>query len=797
MSRLEAISIPQPSKRIEELKRVVLETEPSLCWERAVLVTEAYKKYEGLHPKILRAKVLEYLLENISVYILPGELIVGALASRPRAAPLYPEFDIDVIKYELDTISTRKYNPFKVDEITKERLRSIIPYWDGRTHKDRVWRNMPEEVKKARKAGLFTLGIMETGGIGHYVPDLPTVLKLGWGGIKRKCEEKLKQINLSDGRNYEKYLFWQACIIICNAISRFIRRYAKLARELAEREKDPQRREELIQIAHNCEWIAENPPRTFWEALQLVWFVHLIQHIDVNGVSVSPGHLDRILYPYYKKDVESGILTKDFAQELIDNFWLKFNEINKVYTEEDSRYRTGNVMFQNVNLGGVDENGDPAENELTRMMLIADIHIHAEQPQLTLWIHDRTPDDVLLLAIEDMKKGGGKPQLLGVRSMVKSMVRLGVPVREARWVTSIGCVECGVIGAYIQGNTGYLNTAKVVELTLNNGRDTFTGELIGLETGDPREFKSFDEFFEAFKKQLYHAMYLMALENHIIEVLWRDYIPHIYQSMLIPDCLERGLTILEGGARYEWRNPGIIGFGTTVDSLIAIKYLVYDERVTDMETLIKALKANWKGYENLRKLALNAPKYGNDDEYADAVVVKVSNAILDTCEQFKSITGATYAGPMIMSLSSYVPFGYATAATPDGRLEREPLSDGISPSRGMERNGPTAVIKSLGKIEHWRTTGTTLNMKFSPSLLNNIEGMIRFANFIKTYLVDLEGSHIQFNVVSSKTLREAQQYPEKYKWLLVRVAGYSAYFVYLSKDVQDEIIARTEWEELR
>lgn len=797
MMESEVMKVSPPSKRIEELKRIVLETKPSLCWERAVLVTEAYKKYEGFHPKILRAKVLEYLLNNMSTYILPGELIVGALASKPRAAPLYPEFDIDVIKYELDTISTRKYNPFEVDEVAKEKLRSIISYWDGRTHKDKVWANLPEEVKKARKAGLFTLGIMETGGIGHYVPDLPTLLKLGWKGIKERCEEKLRQIDLSDGRNYEKYLFWQACVITSNAVSGFIKRYAKLAKELAEKEADARRRKELEQIAVNCEWIAENPPRTFWEALQLVWFAHLIQHIDVNGVSVSPGHLDRILLPYYKRDIENGILTKELAQDLIDNFWLKFNEINKVYTEEDSKYRTGNVMFQNINLGGIDENGDPAENELTRLMLIAEMHIHAEQPQLTLWIHDRTPDDVMFLAIENMKMGGGKPQLLGVKSMAKSMVRLGVPPREAKWVTSIGCVECGVIGAHIQGNTGYLNFAKVVELTLNNGRDMFTGELIGIETGDPKEFRTFDEFFEAFKKQLRYAMRLMALENHVIETLWRDFTPHIYQSMLTPDCLERGLTIHEGGAKYEWRNPGIIGTGTAVDSIIAVKYLIYDEHITDMETLIKALKANWVGYENLRRLALNALKYGNDDEYADEIVRKVTNVLFDITEEFKSITGATYAGPMLMSLSSYVPFGYATAATPDGRGAREPLSDGISPSRGMERNGPTAVIKSVGKIEHWRTTGTTLNMKFSPSVLSSTEGMRRFADFIKTYLVDLEGSHIQFNVVSSSILKEAQKNPEKYKWLLVRVAGYSAYFVYLSKDVQDEIIARTEWEELR
>lgn len=790
------------TKRIERIREDYITAKPTLCSQRAVLVTEAYKKNEWRSTPIKRAIVLYNLLDKMDIVINRGELIVGNHASGGlRSTPVFPEWGAYWLERELDELETRPQDRFIVSEKAKEDLRGVFPYWKGKTVYDRIWGELPTDVKKARENYIFTLDLFERGGFGHLIYDIPGILKKGFKGIKIEIQENLDSIdsidpNISNPENYKKSLFWKGALIASDAVINFAHRFSALAKSEAKKTEDKQRKEELLTISEICNRIPENPANSFWEAIQIIWFIHLVIQLETNGTAVSIGRLDQHLYPYFKKDIENNRLTLEQAQELVDSLWLKLNGIIKVWDNEATRVHAGFPMTQNVIIGGQNEDGEDVTNELTYMMLTAHEHIRLEQPQFTMRVHKNTPKDLMLRAAEVIRLGTGMPALFGDEIIIPALINMGVSLKEARNYAMVGCNELCVIGAYPRSNGGYTNLARIVDLAINGGVDRLTGKKVGISTKTSEELKSFDDVLRAIKKQMEYFIKLNAIENNIIEYIQAEITPHIFASIVIPGCIQKGKDLTEGGALYNWVPPIGVGTATAADSLAAIKKFVYDENRISLRELNEVLNNNFAGTKGaeIRKLLQAAPKYGNDIDYVDCFATKVTDIFFDEVEKYRTQRGGKFTS-MLLSLSVTVPFGWTTGATADGRLAKTPISDSISPVNGADTNGPTAVLKSASKLDQVRTAGgNILNLKFNKTVLENKDSLSKCAQLLRTYLVDLKGLEVQVNVVSAKTLREAQKTPEKYRNLIIRVAGYSARFVELAKEIQNDIIARTEYQ---
>jgi pyruvate formate-lyase/glycerol dehydratase family glycyl radical enzyme len=781
-------------ERIKKLREQSLSINPYITPERAKLITEFYKSDTASKVSfpVQRALAFKYLLENKEICINENELIVGERGPAPRATPTYPEITAHSLE-DLRILDTRKKTSFAVDEKTKSLYKEeIIPFWEGKAVRDRIFGEMSEEWKAAYGAGVFT-EFMEQRAPGHTVLD-DKIYKKGFLDFKKDIETSIKNLDSSDDPEAPKKREELKAMEICtDALIMYAERHAQKARELSKKEMNPERRKELERIAENCSHVPARSARDFWESLQYYWFVHLGVIIEFNTWdSFNPGRLDQHLYPFYKKGLEEGTLTPEKAKELLQAFWIKFNNQPAppkvgVTAEESATY----TDFALINTGGIKSDGSDAVNELSYLILDVVEEMRILQPSSMVQISKKTPDTFLKRALKIIKTGFGQPSVFNADAIVQELVRQGKSLDDARNGGASGCVETGAFGKENYNLTGYFNMNKVFEITLNNGVDPRTGKEIGLKTGDPSSFKSFEDLFEAFKKQLNYFVDIKVRGNNIIERLYAEYLPSPFLSVLIDDCIARGKDYHDGGARYNTSYIMGVGLGTMTDVLASIKYNVFDEKQVSMQDLMKALKHNFDAHEPLRQRFLNkTPKYGNDDSYADEVMKSIFEAYYGAVRGRPNTKGGFYEINLLPT-TVHIYFGKVIGATPDGRKAAEPISEGISPVQGADRKGPTAVLKSASKMDHVRTGGTLLNQKFTPHLLADEDGIEKLAHLIRSYF-KLNGHHIQLNVVSADTLREAQKYPEKYRDLIVRVAGYSDYFVDVAVDLQNEIIKRTE-----
>ncbi len=781
------------NERVKTLRQDSLDTQPYISIERASLVTEAYKRHEGtVSVPVLRALAFRHLLENKSICIGEGELIVGERGERPQATPTFPELCCHTLE-DFELINNRKKISFTVNQKVKEiQKEKIIPYWADRSIRSRIFKEMTSEWKDCYTAGIFT-EFMEQRAPGHTVAD-DKIYHKGFSDFIRDIEKNKQNLDyLNDPEVYDKQEELKAMLICAKAIIRFAERYAEKALEMVDAEKNSQRKKELQKIAEACSHVPAHPPRNFWEALQMYWFVHIGVISELNTWdSFNPGRLDQHLYPFYKKGLEEGTLNQEKAKELLECFWIKFNNQPAppkvgVTLAESGTY----TDFANINNGGLKADGSDGVNDLTYLILDVIDEMRLLQPSTNIQLSKKSPDRFLKRAGEIIRKGWGQPSIFNAEEVIEEMLRQGKSIEDARCGGTSGCVETGAFGKESYILTGYFNLVKVLEITLNNGIDPRTGKKIGVETGEPTQFNSFEELLVAFKRQLHRFIDIKIKGNNIIERLYAAYMPAPFLSIIISDCIEKGKDYNAGGARYNTDYIQGVGIGTITDSLSAIKYHVFDRKNINMEKLKEVLKDNFIGYEEIHQMLLNkTPRYGNDDDYADDIMKSIFNAFYEEVNGKKNTKGGVYRINMLPT-TCHIYFGSVLGTTPDGRRAGEPLSEGISPVQGADRLGPTAVIKSAAKMEQVKTGGTLLNQKFTPQLLEGEKGLNSLASLIRAYF-KLGGHHIQFNVVSADTLRAAQKEPEKYRNLIVRVAGYSDYFNNLSKTLQDEIISRTE-----
>jgi formate C-acetyltransferase len=782
------------TERVKRLRKQSVRTKPYISTERAELLTDFYQSggADMVSTPIARALAFKHILENKTVCINDGELIVGERGPAPRAAPTYPELCCHTLE-DLEIANSRERTPFLSTEETRATYRDeIIPFWTGRTMRERVFAAMNDDWMRAFDAGVFT-EFMEQRAPGHAILD-DKIYHRGFLEFIDDIEKHLSGLDFfNDPDAYNKEQQLKAMKIAANAVIVFAKRHAEKARELAENESDEVRKAELLRIAEICEYVPANAPRNFWEALQSYWFVHLGVIIELNvWDSFNPGRLDLNLYPFYEKEVENGELTRDFAKELLQCFWVKFNNQPAPLKVSITEQQSGTYQdFALINTGGLTVDGKDAVNELSNIILEVCNEMRLIQPSVCIQLSTENPDSFLMNAVDVVKEGFGQPSIFNTDVIIKEFTRAGKSIEDARVGGPSGCVTISAFGKESCILTGYCNWPKILEITLHNGADPRTGEKVGIETGDPTQFTSFDELFTAYKKQLEYFIDLKIKGNNIIERLYAEHMPAPLMSLLFDDCIERGKDYHDGGPRYNSTYIQGVGMGTITDSLSAIKFHVFDKNKFTMEELLRGLNTDFEDNEVLRMTLLNkTPKYGNDDDFADTLAKDVFNTYFDLIDGRPNTKGGEYRVNLLPT-TVHVYFGQVTGATPDGRSAGAPLSDGISPSHGADTNGPTAVIKSVAKIDHWKTGGTLLNQKFMPEVLADVEGRKKLGDLVRTYF-KLGGHHIQFNVVHVDTLRSAQKSPEHYQDLIVRVAGYSDYFVNIGKDLQNEIIARTE-----
>ena len=785
------------NERIKRLRDQSLEARPTMTAERAKLITEFYKSPEAHRTSypLQRALAFKHILEHKAICINEGELIIGERGPAPKVTPTYPEICAHSVQ-DLEILNSRPKTSFGVDaETIKIYQDEIIDYWKGRSLRDRILADLPQEWKDAYEAGIYT-EFMEQRAPGHTVLD-GKIYKKGMLDFKADIEKAIAKLDFVNNPDaWDKREELRAMAISAQALITLGKRHAEKARESAAKEKNPERRKELERIAEVCEWVPAHAPRDFWEALQYYWFVHLGVITEYNTWdSFNPGRLDQHLYPFYRKGLGDGTLTKDRAVELLQAFWVKFNNQPAppkvgVTAEESGTY----TDFALINVGGLKEDGSDGVNELSFLLLDVIEEMRILQPSSMVQISAKGPDRFLHRALRIVKTGFGQPSIFNTDAIIKEMIRAGKTVADARNGGASGCVETGAFGKENYTLTGYFNMPKVFEITLHNGLDPRTGKKIGLETGDPRTFGTYGELFEAFRKQLRHFIDIKIAGNSIIERHFASYLPAPFLSILIDDCVAKGKDYHAGGARYNTSYIQGVGMGTMTDILASIKTNVFDHQHLTMAELLLALDKNFEGQEPLRQRFLNkSPKFGNDDDYADDLMKDVFEAYWSNIDGRPNAKGGTYRVNLLPT-TVHVYFGKVTGATADGRKASEPLSEGVSPVQGADRKGPTAVIKSVGKMDHIRTGGTLLNQKFTPQLLADEEGIVKLGHLVRSYF-RLDGHHIQFNCVTADTLREAQKHPEKFRDLIVRVAGYSDYFVDCGTELQNEIIRRTEHQE--
>ncbi len=782
------------NERIQKLRDLSLNTEETISIERAKLLTEFYSsgEPESCSIPVARAKAFKYLLEHKELYLGEDELIVGERGPSPKATPTYPELCTHSLE-DFAILNDREKISFKVDEETKKfQAENIIPYWTGKSIRNKILNEMDEEWKEAYYAGVFT-EFMEQRAPGHTVLD-DKIYKMGMKDFKEKIKESLESLDFfNDPNALYKREELQAMNITADALIAFAKRYSDKLQEAAQQENNQTRKDELETLAGICERVPLNAPNTFWEALQYYWFVHLGVITELNTWdSFNPGRLDQHLYPFYKRDIESGLLDKEGAKTLLQAFWVKFNNQPAppkvgITSKESNTY----TDFCLINVGGVNEKGEDAVNELTYLILDVIEEMRLLQPSSMVQISKKNPDQLVKRALGIIKTGYGQPSLFNTDAIIQEMLRQGKSIVDARNGGASGCVETGAFGKESYILTGYFNLTKILEITFNNGVDPRSGKQLGIQTGDPKSFQNIDDLLEAYIKQIQHFSDIKIKGNVIIERLYAQYLPAPFMSLLIDDCISKGMDYNNGGARYNTSYIQGVGIGTVTDSLTSIKYNVFDKKKFSMEEFLDAMNKNFEGFDDLEDILINeTPKYGNDNDYADDVLKSVFEIYFSAIDGRPNTKGGHFRINLLPT-TSHVYFGSVTGATPDGRLAGVPVSEGISPVQGADINGPTAVLKSAAKIDHLRTGGTLLNQKYSPQIFEGEDSLNKIVSLIRAYF-KMDGHHIQFNVVDAETLREAQKHPENYRDLIVRVAGYSDYFVDLTPELQEEIIRRTE-----
>ncbi len=781
------------NERIRRLRKQSVDTQAHIDMERARLFTEVYKQYEGtVSVPELRAMGLRHYFANKTLCINPGELIVGEKGDGPQAAPTFPELCCHTVQ-DLKVMNDRKLINFKVsEEGFAFQEQEMIPFWEKRSIRHKILEHMTPEWKAAYECGIFT-EFMEQRGPGHTVGS-ENIYNKGFLEHKKDIKNALDRLDyLKDPEALNRENELKAMDIACDAILILAKRYAEYAEELAEQETDAVRRAELLQIAENCRTVPAYRPQTCWQAIQMYWFVHLGVTSELNPWDAySPGRLDQHLYPFYEKDVEEGRMTREQALELLECLWVKFNNQPAppkvgITLKESSTY----TDFANINTGGITPDGRDGVNEVSYLILECMDEMKLLQPSSNVQISRKTPDAFLKKACEISRKGWGQPAFYNTDAIVQELLNAGKSLADARKGGTSGCVETGAFGneAYIL--TGYFNLPKIFELTLFDGYDHVSGRQLGPHTGKAEDFAGYDELMEAYKKQISWFLEIKLRGNNVIEKIYADYMPVPFLSVLTNDCIERGRDYNGGGARYNTSYIQGVGIGTITDCLSAVKYNVYDHKKFTMGELLQAMRDNFEGHERILNLVRNrTPKYGNDDAYADEIMRQVFDYYYESVTGRPNMKGGSYRINMLPT-TCHVYFGEVMMASPNGRLAGKPVSEGISPEKGADTCGPTAVVKSASQMDHLRTGGTLLNQKFTPSVVAGEEGLNQMANLIRTYF-NLDGHHIQFNVIDRETLIQAQKHPEEYRDLIVRVAGYSDHFRNLSKALQDEIIERTE-----
>ena len=827
------------SDRIPKLVENLYAKMPEIESARAILITESYRQTENEPMVIRRAKAFAHILENIPIVIRDLELIVGSTTIAPRGCQTYPEFSYEWLEAEFDTVETRSADPFYISEKTKQELKEANAYWKGKTTSELATSYMEPETLLAMEHNIFTPGNYFYNGVGHVTVKYGEVLAIGFSGIKAKAQAELDKLCLADGDYQKKSRFLEAVMISCDAAIEYARRYARLALKEAEECTDPVRKRELLQIAQNCANVPEKGATGFYEACQSFWFVQQLLQIESSGHSISPGRFDQYMYPYYQKDMESGKITREFAQELMDCIWVKLNDLNKCRDAASAEGFAGYSLFQNLIAGGQNEEGIDVTNDLSFMSIQASMHVFLPQPSLSVRVWNGTPHEFLIRAAELTRTGIGLPAYYNDEVIIPSLMSRGLTLQDARDYNIIGCVEPQKSGK-TEGwhDAAFFNMCRPLELVFSNGIDK--GVRIGPATGNVEDMTTFEQFYDAYKKQMDYAIQLLVNADNAIDMAHAERCPLPFLSSMVDDCMKVGKTVQEGGAVYNFTGPQGFGVANMADSLYSVKTLVYDEKKITMGELKEALATNFgKGLgaedvaamtakianelkeagktigekevaailntvvaaseapevkangERILKLIEEVPKFGNDIPEVDAFARDVAYTYTEPLQNYKNPRGGSFQAGLY-PVSANVPLGAQTGATPDGRLAYQPVADGVSPSAGKDVNGPTAAANSVSRLDHYiASNGTLFNQKFHPSALSGRNGLENFVGLIRSYF-DQKGSHMQFNVVSRETLLDAQKHPEQYKHLVVRVAGYSALFTTLSKSLQDDIIRRTE-----
>ncbi len=838
MAKYYTQEIPK-TDRIPRLVAHLYAKMPEIESARARLITESYKATEDKPIIMRRALAFAHILDNIPIIIREGELVVGSSTIAPRGCQTYPEFSYKWLEAEFETVAERKADPFYIADQTKKELLAADAYWEGKTTSDLATALMTEETKKAIEHNIFTPGNYFYNGVGHVTVQYDKVLAMGYRGIIEEIEEELDRCNPGDGDYCTKSQFLKAAILSCEAVIRYARRYAQLAEKEAAACTDSARKQELLQIAANCARVPEHGAATFHEACQSFWFVQQLLQLESSGHSISPGRFDQYMYPYYKKDLEAGKLTRESAQELIDCIWVKLNDLNKCRDAASAEGFAGYSLFQNLIVGGQDKEGLDVTNDLSFMCITASKHVFLPQPSLSIRVWNKSPHDLLLKAADLTRTGIGLPAYYNDEVIIPSLLSRGLTLEDARDYNIIGCVEPQKAGK-TEGwhDAAFYNMCRPLELVFSNGWDK--GEKIGIETGAVEDMATFEEFYDAYKKQMDYNISLLVNADNAIDVAHATRCPLPYLSCMVDDCIKRGKSVQEGGAVYNFTGPQGFGIANMADSLYAIKKLVFDEKKVTLAEYKRALAMNYgqgfdavsageivteilremgrngmavdeaqvagmiaavmsaelpaeekKRYEELRAMIDEVPKFGNDNEEVDMFARDVAYTYTRPLLNYRNPRGGQFQAGLY-PVSANVPLGAQTGATPDGRLAHTPVADGVSPSAGKDVYGPTAAANSVSKLDHGiASNGTLFNQKFHPTALSGEKGLENFVALIRSYF-DQKGSHMQFNVVDRETLLDAQAHPEKYAHLVVRVAGYSALFTTLSKSLQDDIIRRTE-----
>lgn len=794
----------QSTPRVKAMRSKLLDIKSTVCIDRARIITRVYKEHPEQPVILKRAIAMKAILEEMPIFIDDGELIVGNQASEHRGAPIFPEYAVDWIVNEIDEFDKRPGDRFYIDEALKPELLEICEYWKGHTLKDKALAMMTKESRFLYDIGMIKAEGNITSGDAHIAVDYGSVLNNGIKDTKRRAQERYDRLDISDFNDYKKQFFLKAVILMCDAVVAFAHRFAKLAEEKAAACTDETRKAELLQIAANCYNVPENPANGFYEAVQSTWLIQLILQIESNGHSLSFGRLDQYLYPFYAKDKIAGKIDEEGASELLECLWMKAYTINKIRAWSHTRFSAGGPLYQNVTIGGQTKDEKDASNPLSYLVLRSVGRIKFTQPNLTVRYHSGMPKEFLKAALQVVKLGFGMPAFNNDEVIIPSFIKLGISREDAFNYSAIGCVEVAVPGKWGYRCTGmsFLNFGKVMMSALNDGVEPLSGNRLLPARGKHfKDMESYDEVFEAWSKAVRYFTRQAVIMDTTADYALELETPDVLCSALTDDCIERGLTIKEGGAVYDYISGLQVGIANLGNSLAAIKKLVFEEKVITKEELWNALESNFEDEEGerIRQLLINkAPKFGNDNDYVDDILVDAYGEYIDEITHYHNtrygrgpIGGGYYPGTS--SISANVPQGSSVSATPDGRKAREPLAEGASPSHGTDVSSPTGVYKSMGKLPNDRITGgVLLNQKLSPASVATEEGEEKLMALIRGFFDDLHGFHVQYNIVSRDTLLEAQREPQKHRDLIVRVAGYSAFFNVLSADTQNDIIERTE-----